>query len=138
MANNDFAKQVIDSIKDYTDDVVDALNKEVIKLGEEGANELKNLIQPPASESGTANPMTRRSWKNYAKDWTCKVVEGTNYISATIHNKRHYQLTHLLEYGHATKDGKRTRAFKHIAPIEEDVVKKLEKNTKEIIKRGGK
>ncbi|MEY9973167.1 hypothetical protein ABH966_003551 [Lysinibacillus sp. RC46] len=64
----------------------------------------------------------------YASGWKVKKQKG-RYI---VHNATNYQLTHLLEKGHATRDGGRTRAFPHIKPVEVETNKDFEK---ELIKR---
>lgn len=135
---NDFAREVLNSMKQYTEDVEVAINREVLQQGDEATEQLQDTIYPNATESGTAKEMTRRTWENYANSWTNKKVEGVNFTSSTIHNKKHYSLTHLLEYGHATRDGNKTRAFAHIQPISDKYSKRLEDNVKEIIKKGGK
>lgn len=57
----------------------------------------------------------------YKRDWSRKLERGRLYASATVYNKSHYQLTHLLEFGHAKQNGGRTRAFPHIAPVNDQV-----------------
>lgn len=135
---NNFANEVVNMMKSYTKDVEEGLNVEVEKLGQEGAEALQKVIQPSASESGSANPSDRRLWKRYAKSWVSEYKEGSNYSQSVIRNKKYYPLTHLLEYGHATRDGKRTRAFAHVKPIEEKLKKQLEENAKKVIEKGGK
>ena len=46
-------------------------------------------------------------------------------IESDVHNKEHYRLTHLLEYGHIAKNGKRVGARPHIAVVDEWAVDEL-------------
>lgn len=135
---DNFANAFIGEINKYTKDVTGALSEEITSIANEGKDELRNTKMPPATASGTAIPSTRRQWKEYSKSWSVKEDKKSNYENAIIHNRKHYRLTHLLENGHLTKNGQRTRAFKHIAPVEEKLVKKLEDNTIKIIENGGK
>lgn len=59
---------------------------------------------------------------HYAKGWayTKQTVKG-KVASVVVHNKTDYQLTHLLEYGHAKRGGGRVRAIPHIKPVEEQI-----------------
>jgi len=66
----------------------------------------------------------------YIKDWAVKEVKPRNGFSSStwvVHNKKHYQLTHLLEKGHAKRNGGRTKAIPHIKPAEEWVINELPK-----------
>ena len=46
-------------------------------------------------------------------------------VTYTVHSKTQYQLTHLLEYGHAKRGGGRTKAQPHIIKGEELAIKEL-------------
>lgn len=131
-------KEIMNRFNDYTDEVTDAIIDEVLNTAEEGCTKLRESKFPMGTENGTAKPMKRRMWRNYAGSWDIVKTVGANFVKATIRNRKHYQLTHLLEYGHATRDGQRTRAFAHVKPVEEYCVKKLEKDIPKIIEKGGK
>lgn len=65
----------------------------------------------------------------YAKSWAVKKVNETSTrLTLTVHSKNRYQLAHLLEFGHATRCGGRTKAQPHIAFAEEKGVKQLEED----------
>lgn len=138
VSTSKFASSLTQMLNEYTEEVVEGINEEVVDTANNGAELLQQTLQPQSSKSGSAKPMTRRQWKRYAKSWQVKRIDGVGYIKCSIHNKKYYRLTHLLELGHATRDGKRTREFRHIEPIELYCVDRLEKNIPKIIKKGGK
>lgn len=105
---------------------VEAAKKGVNKTAEEAVSELRE-----ASPSGSGK---YGSWEAYNKDWAIQKSESKKGVfEATIHNKKHYQLTHLLENGHALVNGGRARAFPHIAPVAEKAERRLLDNVRQFI-----
>ena len=65
----------------------------------------------------------------YAKSWRArKTRETSTALAVTVYSPSRYMLAHLLEHGHAKRNGGRTRAFPHIAPAEEAGVEQLERD----------
>lgn len=106
-------------LMDYTEEVNEGIKQIAEELGKEGVAELKN-----------ASP--NRKGK-YAKSWRVKKDIGKTYVNITLHSFKYYNLTHLLEFGHATKNGKRTKAKPHIKPVEERINKEFEDRIKQLI-----
>lgn len=73
--------------------------------------------------------------RKYSKGWTKVTTKNkvTGVYHVTIHNKKYYRLTHLLEKGHALPNGGRTRAFPHIAPVQADMDELIVKELAEAI-----
>lgn len=106
----DFANELNRQLRMYanhTDETMDEVAKQVAK---DGVKRLK-ATSPRSPKGG-----------DYAKGWAVKKVKG-KYV---VHNKKHYRLTHLLEKGHATVDGGRTRKFVHIKPTEDEMIAEFE------------
>lgn len=71
--------------------------------------------------------------KRYQKSWAVKKQkESSNALEVVVHSRNRYQLTHLLEKGHAKRGGDRVRAIPHIAQAEEKGIRELEEG----IRRG--
>lgn len=70
----------------------------------------------------------------YGKSWTIKTVKETaDSLELVVYSANKYQLTHLLEFGHAKRGGGRVKARPHIASAEEKVIKAFEEEIQEAI-----
>ena len=71
---------------------------------------------------------------DYQKGWRVRLVTDKRgrYVKE-IHNKTDYQLTHLLEKGHAKTGGGTVSAIIHIEPAERQASDQLEKLIKEAL-----
>jgi hypothetical protein len=105
-------------LNEYGDDVKDYVEDSINEVAAQSVQKLK-------SKTSGAGP-----WKKYPKTWTSKTEKERISVSATVYNRSHYQLTHLLEFGHAKQNGGRTRAFPHIAEVNDwaqsEVIKRIE------------
>lgn len=112
-----------DILNDYTEEIQVAITEEAEKVAKEGADKLK--ISSP-----------KRTGK-YSKGWRVKTIKGFGFINCTIYNSTNWQLTHLLEKSHLTRNGGKTTPKVHIAPVDDFCVREFEKNVERIIENGG-
>lgn len=119
------------------DNLTEAIMRELTQYSEELNDQIKIDTNKVAQE--TVKQLKATSPKKsgeYAKGWAQKEsVKGRNVSKRVVYNKDHYQLTHLLENGHAKVNGGRVRAIPHIRPAEELAIKNLEDKIIESIKR---
>lgn len=121
------AKEVERILQDFIGVTEDAASMGVIDTANDVVSELHNAHPPGSGKYG--------SWDAYNADWDRQKVSasGKGVYSVTVYNKKHYQLAHLLEKGHALKGGGRTRAFPHIAPVAEKAQDMLLQNIRKNI-----
>jgi len=111
-------KEIMKYLQEYKEDVSEVVEIVSNRVGKKATEELK--IKSPTGYR-----------KSYAKGWRLKKDKiGKNKYIVKIHNKTDYQLTHLLEFGHATRNGGRTEAIPHIRPVEEKYKKIFEQELK--------
>lgn len=122
---DDMGNAIAEMLSEYQVEVTKKIDESSKAVANQGAKKLKET-SPKTSKGG-----------NYAKSWKAEKTSGKNVgedPAYTIYNKNHYRLTHLLEHGHATPNGGRTRAIKHIQPVEQAVIKDYENAVEEAIK----
>lgn len=117
---DDLTKQITDAMKQYTGAVSEEIEASLKAVGKEAASKLKHTSPKHSGE--------------YRKSWTISVERRSGEINVIVHNKEHYRLIHLLEYGHKMRNGKKSRAISHVAPVEEwaekEAIKAIEKAVK--------
>ena len=107
-------------LSEYGEEVEKLATEEFEAVAKETVNELKST--------------SPRRTGAYASSWGIKKEAGVGQMNVVVHNKKHYQLTHLLENGHVVRNKKgtygRADAIKHIAPAaekaEQSLVERLE------------
>ena len=125
---SEFKAVVAAQLLDFSSETLRKISEETEKCSQDCVKELRRTSPRRKGKGGGA----------YARGWTNqKETDSGRWITTcVVHNKKHYRLTHLLENGHETRDGGRTRAFPHIKPAEERVVAEYVRRVKEAIEQG--
>lgn len=118
------------------DELAEAIGKELGDYFDDITEDVKNAVEVTTREC--VAEIKQRSPKRtgaYRRSWTAtEMFNRRGSIRFTVHNKKHYRLTHLLEDGHAKKNGGRVEGTPHIAPAEQNAEKNLIKRIEEAIK----
>ncbi len=115
------SKEIMKALEGYVDDISDIVEKDANEVAKEALATIKQ--ESPKGSTG-----------EYSKGWKIKKIKKVkNMYSVKLYNKDHYQLTHILEFGHTTADGGHTEAQPHIRKVEEEYSKKFEDKLKQDI-----
>lgn len=114
----EMGKAIEEIIVLYSEDLEIAEREAAQKVGKEAVAELK-----------ATSPKRR---PEYYKGWTM-TKKGNGVV---VHNKKYPGLPHLLEKGHVNRDGSRTAAEVHIAPVEQKAIAEFLRLTEEAIRNG--
>lgn len=111
----DLAEVVAEELREYRQEVADDLKASVKQAAKTCVKELKKTSPKDTGD--------------YAEGWrVTKAYESDSDIRMQVHNKTDYQLTHLLEDGHAKVSGGRVEGQSHIGPAADNAAKLLEKD----------
>lgn len=122
------ADAIMQSLEAYTDDVTENVKNAVDTVADEVNETIKEHVK-----------FVQRTG-DYVKAFRLKTVEEDKYhkIKVWYVASPHYRLTHLLEKGHALRQGGRTtRSFPHIEYGQELAEKRMMELAEEAIKNAG-
>ena len=110
-------------LEEYEDNVTEGVKQAVLKVAEIAKKETQ------------AGAPTRTG--KYRSGWAVREESMSRLRSeALVHNRTRYQLAHLLEKGHALRNGGRARAITHIRPAEQHAIENIQEAIKRIAQDG--
>ena len=123
---NELQKAIKEYLEDYEEDIIEGVKQVTESITDKAVTDLKNTSPKMTGDYAKG----RRKQKG-------KINKSSKY-TIKIHNKTNYQLTHLLEYGHAKRNGGRVNAIPHIRKVEEKYKKLYSEELTTVIKRRSK
>lgn len=115
------ADAIKDTLKEYSD-----VSAEKVKTAvkEAGKTVKKEIEMSAPKDTG-----------DYSKSWAVKNIrESSSSLEVAVHSKSHYQLAHLMEFGHAKRNGGRVSGKVHIAPAEAKGIEQFEADIEKALK----
>lgn len=117
---------------ELSDALMQSLEEASAEIREQVNEEAENIASDVCKRLKKESP---RDTSKYSKSW--EVISKKNEITGNIHyivrNRKHYRLTHLLEYGHLNRDGSRTQEKPHIARINDAAIAEFERRVARIV-----
>lgn len=122
----DIAEEIIDALKNYSNEIVRRVNVSSEKCAKELRSELRKTSPKKTGD--------------YGKGWSVKKADYSKHALGRqiVYNKTEYRLTHLLEFGHAIKGGtQRVKAIPHIAEASQKAVNNFVAEVAKAIQEAG-
>lgn len=117
---DNFDKAVEKILQEYGDDITADLGEITERIGKEGVKMMKS----------SASVFNRTG--KYKKSWKAKVERGRMESVVVLYSTLP-SLPHLLEYGHAKRNGGRVEGRPHIKPVEEKLNEQFDEKVRAII-----
>ena len=119
----ELADAVMETLEEYADLAAEDVKQAVRDAGETVRKEIRTNAPKDTGD--------------YAKSWAAKKTkESSNSIMVTVYSRNRYYLAHLLEFGHAKRNGGRVAGKSHIAPAEEKGILQLEEEIERSLRDG--
>lgn len=127
MAKKIKISSLANTVMDYLNDYAEASAEDVKTAVRDAGKTVQKEIEISAP----------KDTGDYSKSWSVKNVKETaNSLEVSVHSKGKYQMAHLLEFGHAKRNGGRVNGKVHIAPAEELGIKQLQEQLERCLKNG--
>lgn len=114
-------------INDYLAEYGEEASKAITEASKTTAKEVVKELRKGGGYNGG---------ERFNKGWTSKTETSRLGTSTTVYNSTKPGLAHLLEFGHAKRNGGRTRAFNFIAPVNDSVEKRFEAAFEKALSKG--
>lgn len=130
------SSEIMKYLTEYKEDIDEEVKEVANKVTKEARAEVK--AKSPVSKKDVrlrGGDIQKRG--AYAGSWSIKNGKKAKDIySRVVYNREYYRLTHLLEFGHANRDGSRTKPIPHIRETEDKYREIFRKELESKIRRG--
>lgn len=119
----ELANEIAKDLENYSKKITDGVKKNI------------DIVSKEVNEEIKAHVVFKEHTGKYVKSFRIKksYEDGYKKVNNWCVINGEYRLTHLLEKGHALRQGGRTKAYPHIRYGDELAQKRMEELTKEVI-----
>lgn len=122
---DEISNAIAEELKEYSQNILDAVGE----AADDTSTKILKDVKANAKHFGWSD--------DYVNGFAKNNQSTPNNRCYVVWNKKYYWLVHLLEKGHALKNGGRSNEFPHMFPAERANIPEFEKVVERIIKGGG-